>query len=72
MQIQEPKRQAIYCHLQKDTKNCLDQLARYHRTTLTNLVEEGAQMVVRSHLRQIQNQQDTSRRVSNLNLDTSW
>ena len=69
MQIQEPKRKAIYCMLSKDAKNSLDQLAKYHRTSLTNLIEEGAHMVIRSHLKQIQARQfeteSLSKNVSN-------
>jgi len=53
MNLTEPKRKPIYCHLTKDTHNGLKQLAKYHRTTLTNLVEEGAHMVIRQHLKQI-------------------
>ena len=58
MQIHQPERQAIYCHLQKDTKKYLNELAKYHRTSLTNLMEQGAQMVIRSHLKQIQAKQN--------------
>ena len=69
MQIQEPKRKAIYCLLSKDAKNSLDQLAKYHRTSLTSLIEEGAHMVIRSHLKQIQARQfeteSLSKNVSN-------
>ena len=72
MQIQQPKRKAIYCHLTKDTKDCSDQLAKYHRTTLTNLVEEGAQMVVRTHLKQIHNQTQVNRQLSDMNLASHW
>ena len=72
MHIQEPKRKAIYCHLTKDTKESLDQLAKYHRTTLTNLVEEGAQMVVRSHLKQIHNQTQVNRQLGDMNLAAHW
>ena len=55
--------------LSKDAKNSLDQLAKYHRTSLTNLIEEGAHMVIRSHLKQIQARQfeteSLSKKVSN-------
>ena len=72
MHIQAPLRKAIYCHLTKDTKDSLDQLAKYHRTTLTNLLEEGAQMVVRSHLKQIAQQNQSNRQLHGMNLDASW
>ena len=70
MQIKEPQRQPIYCHLSKDAKEGLNQLAKYHRTTLTNLVEEGANMVIRSHLKQIQSRQYDHQQVSSIN--SSW
>mgnify|MGYP001197722965 FL=1 len=70
MQIQEPKRQAIYCHLSRDAKSSLDQLAKYHRTTLTNLIEEGAHMVIRSHLKQIQSRNYGTQQTSSL--ESSW
>ena len=70
MQIQEPKRQAIYCHLSRDAKLSLDQLAKYHRTTLTNLIEEGAHMVIRSHLKQIQARQYGTQQTDSIN--SSW
>ena len=70
MQIQEPQRKAIYCHLSRDAKSSLDQLAKYHRTTLTNLIEEGAHMVIRSHLKQIQARQYGTQQTNTLN--TSW
>ena len=76
MQIQEPQRKAIYCHLSRDAKSSLDQLAKYHRTTLTNLIEEGAHMVIRSHLKQIQARQHGTQQTNTLNwrdtLNTSW
>jgi len=53
MNLNVPKREALYCHLTKDAKQGLTQLAKYHNTTLTNLVEEGAHMVIRAHLKQI-------------------
>jgi len=53
MNITPPKREALYCHLTKDAKQSLTQLAKYHNTTLTNLIEEGAHMVIRSHMKQI-------------------
>ena len=53
MNINEPERKAIYCHLSKDAKTGLDEIARYHRTTLTNLIEQGARMVIKDHLKQI-------------------
>ena len=40
----------VYCSPTNDTKNGLDQLAKYYKTTKTNLIEEGAQMVIRSRL----------------------
>ena len=76
MQIQEPQRKAIYCHLSRDAKSSLDQLAKYHRTTLTNLIEEGAHMVIRSHLKQIQAREHGTKQTNTLNwrdtLNTSW
>jgi hypothetical protein len=70
--LDSPKRKAIYCHLARDTKDSLDQLAKYHCTTLTNLIEQGAQMVVRSHLKQITQQNQTNKQLHGMNLDTSW
>ena len=67
MNIREPPRQPIYCHLTKDTKDGLTQLAKHHRTTLTNLVEEGANMVIRLHLKQIQSRQYDIQQVSSIN-----
>ena len=72
MHIEAPQRKAIYCHLTRDTKDSLDQIAKYHRTTLTNLIEQGAQMVVRSHLKQIALQNQSNRQLHGMNLDTSW
>lgn len=66
MNLNEPKRTAIYCHLSKDTHTGLKQLAKYHRTTLTNLVEEGAHMVIRQHLKQINERQYGSQKITAL------
>ena len=54
MKIKEPQRKPIYAHLSVDAKVGLDQIAKYHRTTLTNLLEEGARLVIRNHLKEIQ------------------
>ena len=53
MTITEPKRKAIYAQLTVDAKIGLDQIAKYHRTTLTNLMEEGARLVIKNHLKEI-------------------
>jgi hypothetical protein len=53
MNINEPKRKPIYAHLTLDAKVGLDQIAKYHRTTLTNLLEEGARLVIKNHLKEI-------------------
>ena len=70
MNIREPQRKPIYAHLTVDAKNGLDQLASYHRTTLTNLLEEGAHMVIRSHLRQIQSRQYDNQQLADT--QSSW
>ena len=71
MQIQEPQREAIYCHLTKDTKESLSALAKYHRTTLTNLVEEGANLLIQSKLKQIHQNNYTNDRLKRL-IEDSW
>ena len=71
MQIQEPQREAIYCHLTKDTKEGLSALAKYHRTTLTNLVEEGANLLIQSKLKQIHQNNYTNDRLKPL-IEDSW
>ena len=53
MTLAEPKRKPIYAHLSVDAKTGLDQIAKYHRITLTSLLEEGARLVIRNHLKQI-------------------
>ena len=70
MTLVQPNRKAIYAHLTVDAKNGLDQLASYHKTTLTNLLEEGAHMVIRSHLKQIQSRQYNNQEMSSLS--SSW
>ena len=70
MTITEPKRKAIYCHLTQDAKDGLTQLAKYHRTSLTNLVEEGAHMVIRAHLKQINARQYDTQQMNGLS--SSW
>ena len=70
MTLIKPDRRAIYAHLTVDAKNGLDQLASYHKTTLTNLLEEGAHMVIRSHLKQIQSRQYNNQEMSSLS--SSW
>ena len=70
MTLIQPNRKAIYAHLTVDAKNGLDQLASYHRTTLTNLLEEGAHMVIRSHLKQIQSRQYDNQQLADTN--SSW
>ena len=72
MNIQEPARRAIYAHLSVDAKEGLDTLAKYHRTTLTNLLEEGAHMVIRSHLKQIYSRNLGRQDVSSLNETFGW
>jgi hypothetical protein len=67
MNIPAPKREALYCHLTKDAKEGLTQLAKYHNTTLTNLVEEGAHMVIRAHLKQIHARNYNTQTASALN-----
>ena len=57
MTINQPKRKPIYAHLTEESKTGLDQLAQYHRTTLTNLLEEGARMVIHRHLKTINQHQ---------------
>ena len=57
MALKQPNRKPIYAHLNEDTKSGLDQLAQYHRTTLTNLLEEGARMVIHRHMKTIHAQQ---------------
>ena len=70
MTIKEPKRKAIYCHLTEDAKDGLTSLAKYHRTSLTNLVEEGAHMVIRAHLKQINARLYDTQQMDSLN--SSW
>ena len=53
MTLTQPKRKAIYAHLSIDAKSGLDQIAKYQKTTLTNLIEEGARLVIHNHLKQI-------------------
>jgi hypothetical protein len=72
MNLQTPSRKPIYAHLTVDAKEGLDALAKYHRTTLTNLLEEGAHMVIRSHLKQIQSRDVGHQQVSSLNDSFSW
>jgi|TARA_R110002073_G_scaffold26556_3_gene87014 hypothetical protein len=55
MKLNEPIRKPIYAHLSLDAKAGLDALAKYHRTTLTNLIEEGARLVIHNHIKQIRN-----------------
>ena len=70
MTLVQPNRKAIYAHLTVDAKNGLDQLAKFHRTTLTNLLEEGAHMVIRSHLKQIHTRQYNNEQMSSI--DSPW
>ena len=41
-----PKREHTYLMLDSDTKSGLKKLAAYQHTTLANLIEEGARMVI--------------------------
>ena len=70
MTITAPNRTALYCHLTQDAKDGLTQLAKYHRTSLTNLVEEGAHMVIRSHLKQINERTNLSGQLETIN--SAW
>lgn len=70
MSIPEPDRTSIFCYLTNDTKDAIDQLARYYKTTKTSLMEEGAQMVIRSRLQQIHDDTHNARQVSSV-MDTS-
>ena len=72
MNIQEPTRTACHFYLTNDTKNGLDQLAKYYKTTKTNLIEEGAQMVIRSRLKQINTDIHNARQVSSVMDNFSW
>lgn len=72
MHIAEPIRKPIYAHLTVDAKEGLDALAKYHRTTLTNLLEEGAHMVIRSHLKQIHSRDIGTRQASSITDSFSW
>ena len=72
MNIQEPARRAIYAHLTVDAKEGLDTLAKYHRTTLTNLLEEGAHMVIRSHLKQIHSRDIGRQQVTTFGDSFGW
>ncbi len=53
MTLTQPKRKPIYAHLSIDAKSGLDQIAKYQKTTLTNLIEEGARLVINNHLKKI-------------------
>jgi len=72
MNIQEPTRKPFYCYLTTDTKDGLTQLAKYHKTTLTHLMEEGAQMVIRSRLKQLDNDDHNARQVGSIMDNFSW
>ena len=72
MNIQEPTRKPFYCYLTTDTKDGLTQLAKYHKTTLTHLMEEGAQMVIRSRLKQLDNDVHNARQVGPIMDNFSW
>ena len=39
-------RKPTYLHLDSDTKDSLTRLAKYRHSTLSNLLEEGARMVI--------------------------
>ena len=65
----KPIKKPCYFHLSAEAKSGLDDLARYYDTTLTNLIEEGARMVIRSRLKQITNQSMEARQ---LNSSLSW
>ena len=70
MNLRTPNREPFFCYLTKDAKDGLNQLAKYHKTTLTSLMEEGAHMVIRSHLKQIHAREYQSQQVNNIAVDT--
>ncbi len=50
MTINEPNRKAVCFHCDVDIKYSLAQLAKYHKTTITNLLEEGAKLIISQQL----------------------
>ena len=72
MNLQEPNRKPFYCYLSADTKDGLAQLARYQKTTITHLMEEGANMVIRSRLKQLDHDIHNNRQVSSIMDNFSW
>ena len=72
MTLKEPKRKPIYAHLSLDAKSGLDQIAAYHRTTLTNLLEEGARMVIHNHLKQIHVQNHQAQQMRSSTSLSDW
>ena len=53
MTITQIEKKPCYFQLTLEAKSGLDQLAKYYNTSLTNLIEEGARMVIRSRLKRI-------------------
>ena len=41
-----PNRKPTYLHLDSNTKDGLSKIAKYRHSTLSNLIEEGARMII--------------------------
>ena len=46
MNFTPPKRKATYFELDEQTKETLQQIAKYRHSTLSNCLEEGARMLI--------------------------
>lgn len=68
MTLKSPNRKPVCFNFDTDIKTTLSMLAKYHKTTLTNLLEQGARNVIQQNLKQIRNQQIESNQLeSSLN-----
>lgn len=73
MTINEPNRKAVCFHCDVDIKYSLAQLAKYHKTTITNLLEEGAKLIISQQLKHIRNTQlNTDHLHNNLESSLNW
>ena len=70
----QSKTQPVYFHLNADLKDSLFRLAKFQKTTLSNLLEQGAKSVIHHNLKQLKTSQYETQQL-NSSLDyhnSSW
>ena len=66
MQINAPTRKAVCFNLDTGIKKTLSELAKHENTTLTNLLEEGARILIVYKTQQIKKRQAETQQLDSL------